>query len=166
MSARHSRSGAKSYVAPQVRPILRGRIVWRSGIPQPANLRPRRAPGKARLGKWGVANRTGIAESSEQPARTDAGEFLPGEAQPGPEGPQDAAMGPSGERGADHTGRKRVVVPVAPYAERGSRITTGSGTSGDGTERAGKTWDWFVNTTCWDWYANSTGRADRDDVGE
>ncbi|APB00674.1 hypothetical protein [Nocardia seriolae] len=161
MSDRHSRSDAKSYVAQPVRKMLRARIVWRTGLPQPSNLRPRRAPGKARLGKWGTPNRP-AAEQPTQPARTDTGEFLPGEAQPGPEGPHDPATGTPAERPADHAGRKRVVVTVAPYAERG-RATTGPG---DVPERAGKTWDWYVNTTCWDWYTNSPGRTDRGDADE
>ncbi|GAB0101286.1 hypothetical protein JMUB6875_02500 [Nocardia sp. JMUB6875] len=131
-------------------------------MPQPASLRPRRAPGKARLGKWGARG----AEQPIQPARTDTGEFQPGEAQPGPEGPHDAATGPAVARGTDASGRKRVVVAVAPYTERGTRITTGTGVPAEATDRAGKTWDWFVNATAWDWYANSPGRADRDDAEE
>ncbi|MFJ9366599.1 hypothetical protein ACIRRA_19560 [Nocardia sp. NPDC101769] len=151
-------------MAQQVRPKLGGRIVWRTGLAQPAKLRPRRGPGKARLGRGGAANRT-AAEQTSQPARTDTGEFLPGEAQPSPEGPHDATAGSFGER-TDHSGRKRQVVRVAPYAERGGRGTTGPALPGEGSERAGKTWDWFVNTTCWDWYANSSGRADRGDADE
>ncbi|MVU76400.1 hypothetical protein GPX89_03970 [Nocardia sp. ET3-3] len=164
MTSRHSRSDAKSYVAPRVRVILRGRIVWRTGLSQPATLRPRRAPGKARLGKWGVVNRQ--TPEASQPARTDTGEFLPGEAQPGPQGPHEATNGTPADRGTDHAGRKRAVVRVAPYAERGTRFTTGSGGPAEVTERAGKTWDWYVNTTCWDWYTNSPGRTDRGDADE
>ncbi|AYF73964.1 hypothetical protein D7D52_08910 [Nocardia yunnanensis] len=121
-------------------------------MPQPARLRPRRAPGRARLGK-GMGGR---GAQHEQPTRTDTGEFQPGAAQPGPDGPHEAASG----RGAP--GRRRVTVPVAPYAERGGRVTAGM--SGEGFERAGTTWDWFVNTTCWDWYENSSGRNDRGDA--
>ncbi|MFF0631836.1 hypothetical protein ACFYTS_04985 [Nocardia sp. NPDC004151] len=159
MSDRPSRSGAKSYVARQIRPVLGGRIVWRTGLAQPAGLRPKRGPGKVRLGKG--ANRAS-ADPVGQPARADTGEFQPGEAQPGPEGPHDAGTGPSSDRNPDHSGRKRAVtVRVAPYAER-VRIPTGAPAEGT----AGKTWDWFVNTTCWDWYTNSSGKSDRGDAGE
>ncbi len=151
MSDRHTRARAKSYVAPQIRST--SRVVWRTGMPQPLRLRPRRAPGRARLGRNGA----GSAVLPEQIARTDTGEFRPGEPQPGPDGKADAGNG---------TGRSRprtgVVVRVTPYAERG-RPTTGPA---DAPERAGKTWDWFVNATCWDWYANSTGRTERGDAGE
>ncbi|MEC3954625.1 hypothetical protein VMT65_16415 [Nocardia sp. CDC153] len=162
MSDRRSRSVAKSYVAQEVRPILRGRVVWRAGMPQPVNLRPRRAPGKAALARRNAANRAGSAEQTE-PARTDTGEFRPGEPQPAPERPTDA--GPAEARTGDMPIRARagVVVRVAPYAERG-RIA--SGAPADGPERAGKTWDWFVNATAWDWYTNSSGKTDRGDAEE
>ncbi|MGW4248626.1 hypothetical protein [Nocardia sp. NPDC004722] len=114
MSDRSTRARAKSYVSQQVRSIRSSRVVWASGMPQPARLRPRR---KARRGRWNTVNQTAIAE--QQPARTDTGEFRPGDALPAP-------------------------------------------VDGD---RAGKTWDWFVNATCWDWYENSSG-PDRGDADE
>ncbi|MEC3915193.1 hypothetical protein [Nocardia sp. CDC160] len=162
MSDRRSRSVAKSYVAQEVRPILRARVVWRAGMPQPMSLRPRRAPGKAALARRNAANRA--AEHTE-PARTDTGEFRPGEPQPAPERPTDA--GPAEARTGDTPIRARagVVVRVAPYAERG-RVASGAGAPADGPERAGKTWDWFVNATAWDWYTNSSGKTDRGDAEE
>ncbi|MFF0607401.1 hypothetical protein ACFYUD_01890 [Nocardia tengchongensis] len=165
MSDRHSRSAAKSYVAQQVRPLFGGRIVWRTGLAQPATLRPRRGPGKVRLGTRRAAGRA-AADQAGQPARTDTGEFQPGEAQPGPEGPGDVTTGPVADRHPDPAGRKRtgVIVPVVPYAERG-RIATGPAAPAEGADRAGKTWDWFVNATAWDWYTNSSDKTDRGDAG-
>lgn len=150
MSDRHTRGRAKSYVAAQIRST--SRVVWRTGMPQPLRLRPRRAPGRARLGR----NAAGSA-APEQIARTDTGEFRPGEPQPDPDGKTDAAHGAG--RGRARAG---VVVKVTPYAERG-RPATGPG---DVAERAGKTWDWFVNVTCWDWYTNSSSRTERGDADE
>lgn len=134
-------------------------------MPQPMNLRPRRAPGKAALARRNAANRNAAAEQAE-PARTDTGEFRPGEPQPAPERPTDAATGAAEARTGENSGRARrgVVVRVAPYAERGTRITTGTGVPAEAADRAGKTWDWFVNATAWDWYTNSSGKTDRGDA--
>ncbi|MFE3194773.1 hypothetical protein ACFXHA_37615 [Nocardia sp. NPDC059240] len=92
-------------------------MVWASGMPQPARLRPRR---KARRGRFSAVHPAGVTEQPQQLARTDTGEFRPGDPQPAPS---------------------------------------------DGSERASKTWDWFVNATCWDWYENSSG-PDRGDTDE